>query len=417
MATVSFLLKEPNADRPTPIFAFLSFDGRRAKVYTSLTVHPRQWSKEDQRAQTRGYPANGHLNDSLAFLRERLLGCYAEHRAIGEVPSIEVLRAQAIPVEKVIEPEKNVPERPIRPNLLDAYAAWTESQRGKSSVNTLRSNTTTWNHLVGFQQQKGFAVDFDTITPAFAERFTSYLLEEVKLTDNSIAKVLARLKSFLSYAVDHGLTVNRGFDKLKWNRQEPDILTLTESELQAIEAVDLSGRPALQNARALFLLSCYTGLRYSDLIAIRTEHLQGDKLRLRTQKTRDSVTIPLRASARALVEQVLAGEIYLIANQKLNGYLKELAKRAGLDTPVELVRYRGGQRDCQLFQKWQRITCHTGRRTFVTLSLERRIRPEVVMKVTGHRSWQSFKRYVNITEQSVEQEFTRAYATPCVLKD
>ena len=32
------------------------------------------------------------------------------------------------------------------------------------------------------------------------------------------------------------------------------------------------------------------------------------------------------------------------------------------------------------------------------------------MKVTGHRDWKSFKRYVNITEQTVEKEFARAYA-------
>ena len=40
----------------------------------------------------------------------------------------------------------------------------------------------------------------------------------------------------------------------------------------------------------------------------------------------------------------------------------------------------------------------------MTLSLERGLRPEVVMKVTGHRDWKSFKRYVNITEQTVEKE-------------
>jgi hypothetical protein len=50
MAAVSFLLKEPNATKPTPIFAFLSFDGKRVKVYSGLSILPKQWVKANQRA-------------------------------------------------------------------------------------------------------------------------------------------------------------------------------------------------------------------------------------------------------------------------------------------------------------------------------------------------------------------------------
>jgi hypothetical protein len=66
MASVSFLLKEPSATKPTPIFAFMSFDGQRIKVYTGLSILPKQWLKAEQRAQVRGLPDNGKLNDALA---------------------------------------------------------------------------------------------------------------------------------------------------------------------------------------------------------------------------------------------------------------------------------------------------------------------------------------------------------------
>jgi hypothetical protein len=59
MAAVSFLLKEPSATKSTPIFAFLSFDGKRIKVYTGLSILPKQWLKSEQRAQVRGLPDNG----------------------------------------------------------------------------------------------------------------------------------------------------------------------------------------------------------------------------------------------------------------------------------------------------------------------------------------------------------------------
>ena len=41
MAKVSFLLKEPKADRHTPIFAFVAFDGQRVKVASGLSIHPK----------------------------------------------------------------------------------------------------------------------------------------------------------------------------------------------------------------------------------------------------------------------------------------------------------------------------------------------------------------------------------------
>jgi integrase len=122
------------------------------------------------------------------------------------------------------------------------------------------------------------------------------------------------------------------------------------------------------------------------------------------------VTAPLRPEAVALVERVLSGEMRPVANQVLNRFLKELGRRAELAALVEVVRYRGGRRESGTLPRWQRLTCHTGRRTFATLALEQGLRPELVMKITGHKScWASLKRYVNITADVVNKEFHRVY--------
>jgi hypothetical protein len=98
MASVSFLLKEPSATKLTPIFAFLSFDGQRVKVYTGLSILPKQWIKAEQRAQVRGLPDNGTLNDALELAEQQLLDCYRTYRAQGQLPSVEHLRAAVVPV-------------------------------------------------------------------------------------------------------------------------------------------------------------------------------------------------------------------------------------------------------------------------------------------------------------------------------
>ncbi|MGI4872146.1 MAG: site-specific integrase, partial [Janthinobacterium lividum] len=400
MANVSFLLKEPNAIKPTPIFAFLSFDGQRVKVYTGLRILPKQWLKADQRAQVRGYPDNGALNDALELAEERLLSCYREQRAQGQLPSSDALRAAVEPAPVAVASASPLLAR----SFCQYFDEWIALTRAQSKPRSAQVYATAARHLREFGQASGYAIDFDTITLTFGDRYATYLLHTVKLTDNTVAKQILTLKRFLRWARDRGYTNATGFDRLTWKRQEPDIMTLTAGEVTALEQLVLPVGGYLDNARHLFLLACYTGLRFSDLVSIRAEHLRGQVLRMTTQKTRETVTVPLRAEALAIVEQLLAGKVRPITNQKLNDYLKELGQHAGIDAPVEVIRFRGGVRESTTVAKWERLGCHTGRRTFVTLSLERGLRPETIMKVTGHRGWKPFQRYVNVTSDTVERE-------------
>lgn len=404
MASVSFLLKEPNATKPTPIFAFLSSDGKRVKIYTGLSILPKQWLKADQRAQVRGLPDNGELNDALELAEERLLACYREHRAQGLLPSTEALRAAVEPVQAVVPVA--VKPGPTFWGYFDEFIAVTRAQ---AKLGSAKVYATVARHLREYEQASKYAVDFDTITLAFGDRYATHLLHTVKLTDNTVAKQILTLKRFLRWARDRGYTDATGFDRLSWKRQEPDIMTLTAGEVAALEQLVLPAGGYLDNARALFLLACYTGLRFSDLVSIRAEHLRGQTLRMTTQKTRETVTVPLRSEALVVVEQLLAGNVRAITNQKLNDYLKELGQLASIDAPVEVIRFRGGVRESTTVAKWKRLGCHTGRRTFVTLSLERGLRPETIMKVTGHRGWKSFQRYVNVTSDAVEREFRQSW--------
>jgi hypothetical protein len=96
----------------------------------------------------------------------------------------------------------------------------------------------------------------------FWHDFTAYLLDTANLVDNSIAKHLAHFKHFLSDA--HGLGRNplQEYKHWRWTRRDPDVLALAREELTALERVNVSMLPdadRLENARALFLISCYTG--------------------------------------------------------------------------------------------------------------------------------------------------------------
>jgi hypothetical protein len=102
MTNVSFLLKEPNATKPTPVFAFLSFDGKRVKVYTGLSILPKQSLKAEQRAQVRGYADNGQAERRTGASRGATAGLLPGAWAKGLLPSTEVLRAAILPEQAVV---------------------------------------------------------------------------------------------------------------------------------------------------------------------------------------------------------------------------------------------------------------------------------------------------------------------------
>lgn len=411
MATVSFHLKEPKADRPTAIFAYLAHEAGRVKVYTGLSIHPAKWLSTAQRAQVRGRgnDLNGHLNDTLDAAEADLLDCYGHHRAAGTLPTAAQLKAATAPAA----PAPNA--APVGgADLLDTFTDWIAGRALTHTPNTLRTYRTTLRHLNDFQAVAKYPVAFDTVGGTFAARLAEYLLTHRQLRDTAVRKNLVILKCFLGWATEHGHPVSPDYKKISWQRREPDILTLTRAELAALVGLDLTHRPALDNARALFLLGVYTGLRFSDVAALRPEHIQADRLRLTTQKTRDTLTVPIRPEARPLLARISAGTLRPLPNQVLNRHLKELAALAGIDTPTERTHYAGGKRHTHTAPKHEFVTTHTARRTFVTLALEAGLRPELIMKITGHKDLKSFSRYVNVTEDTVLTEFARVYDAPAL---
>jgi integrase len=89
----------------------------------------------------------------------------------------------------------------------------------------------------------------------------------------------------------------------------------------------------------------------------------------------------------------------LFSNQKMNEYLKEIGKLAEINENIAIVKYRGLEKVEFLEPKHNFISSHTARRTFVTLSLEKGMRPETVMSITGHKDYRTFKKYIKLTDK------------------
>ncbi len=89
--------------------------------------------------------------------------------------------------------------------------------------------------------------------------------------------------------------------------------------------------------------------------------------------------------------------------------MKTLGKKVKINHFVSIQRYRGASRIDKKIPKYELITTHTARRTFITLSLEKGIRPEVVMSITGHKDFKSFSAYIKIVDTVKKDELLKAW--------
>ena len=405
---ISFVLKESESEKPTPIIILFFHNGRRTKIYTGEKIHYKQWNFGEQRAKTRGYVNNGYLNDTLDAMADRLEAFYKLTKAQGYIPTDEQLRESIV--------LKEASELPIAPTVFQSGEELIENAQTRGKKNTAKEFRTTLNHLESFAKACRYPISYETLTEAFLDKFVNYLLTKLKQTDNTIAKQVNTLKRILYHATEREDNTNLKFRKFNWKRKDPDVHALTAEDVEALENIELLHKPYLDNARNLFLIGVYTGLRFSDYSAIQPEHVRPDHLRITTIKTNDTLSIPLTIKAKRLIERYLTGEVHPITNQRLNKYIKEVAKLAGLDQPIIIQKYRAGKRYDTTKPKYEVIATHWGRKSFVTLQLERGMRPEVVQRISGHRNQRSFNRYVSVTDQTVMKEFAKVNEVEPALK-
>lgn len=83
----------------------------------------------------------------------------------------------------------------------------------------------------------------------------------------------------------------------------------------------------------------------------------------------------------------------------MNMYLKELGQICGFDKPVKSVHFRGSKRIEEIVPKWQLLSTHCARRTFICNALSSGINAQTIMKWTGHSDYSAMMPYIDVTDE------------------
>ena len=271
---------------------------------------------------------------------------------------------------------------------------------------------TTLGNLQGFKKKlKEYDPDITIAKLATLDGVTQYIEWCVSqgLSNRSAKNQHAYLRWFLRWCFRKGYCGN-DFERYKFDLKTPGkkeslVVFLTMEELAKVEALELEGAIAL--ARDVFLFQCYTGLRHSDVIALRKSDIKDGFMQLHIRKTGAFIENKLNKYALRIVERYAdtpGDRLFPYLNMNSTElYLKQIGKMAGLTEQIRKVEYRQHEKREEVFKKYELMTTHVGRKAFVVNSLDMGLTATQVIEYTGHSSIQAMEPYISISRKKKDE--------------
>lgn len=272
------------------------------------------------------------------------------------------------------------------------------------SYKSAKNYITTKNKLFEFDKN----ISFEDFTSEKLTYFIAWLQENFSSKNRTIKKHIVGIKTFLRWAYQKKLHTNREFEDFNptFKNTEHKVIFLTPTEFQQFKNFEIPTEyKYLELSKDIFLFQCYTGLRYSDVVNLKKGDIKENYIEITTMKTTDSLRIELNKSSRMILEKYKDfvsqdnKALPTLSLKIINLNLKKLAELVGINEPIRQTYYIGSRRIDEIKPKYEYISSHAGRRTFICNAIYLGIPPQVVMKWTGHKRYEAMKPYIDIADE------------------
>jgi len=399
---VKFIVKKQNVSKKsglTPIYVQYNYNReKRILINTKSKIELKDWDFENdwlKKGLSNYVSISNHIN-KVKFRIEFIVSD-ALDKGIDPNPQYVLDEYYGNKHQNIIISERD---------FFFYFDQFVESKRQTVGKHTINDYNALKKHLAGFQKWDKTKIDFNLIDYSFYQKFVKYLsLYAVKpdnekgLATNTVAKTVKNLKIFLRDCGRKKITEPIDMSDFKTYQEEVDNIYLNEDEIKKIYELDLSEDPEMDRIRDLFVLGCFTGLRYSDLSNIKPGNVKKEFLYTRQGKTMNNVVIPLNEIALSIIKKYDGGIPQGIHMNDFNKQIKTIAKKAGIDEDIILTKKKGAERVETILKKYQLIASHTCRRSFCTNEYLKGTPPLFIMKISGHRSEKNFLKYIKVDKQ------------------
>ena len=278
------------------------------------------------------------------------------------------------------------------------------------AYNTIKSQKTVKGYFIDFQKETSFRISFDKIDDNFYEELMKYSFFDKRIKNNYFAKIIAVLKSFLRWCSEKGYNKHREYEKFKGIEHDVDIIYLTHDELIRLYEFDFESS-RLNHTKDFYCMGCFTGLRFSDLSQLHRANITESHINISIQKTKtQNHIIRLNKFSKAILDRY-QGTIYeplpSISMQKFNDYIKECCEIVEINKLTTITGFIGAKKIQKTVPKYQLITSHTARKTFITNSLLLGMEPKAIKKIANIKKDTVLDKYMKITEEYADLQMDK----------
>ncbi len=217
----------------------------------------------------------------------------AEKKHNQEAISLLKVKDSQLTIERQAIGSAYIPNHKFKGNFLDYYAEYVKNH-------TREGNRHLSNSLVQFKSflKKNFISPVD-ITEELCKRFRRYLLD--KYHGETPSDYFTRFKWVLAAATSDKYYLSSPAEKVS-AKSNPS--TRLKEIIEVEDYLALLATPILNwEVQEAFILCCYTGLRWCDVVTLSWDQIKGDTLvtRIIQQKTGQPITLTLHPIAKAIL--------------------------------------------------------------------------------------------------------------------
>lgn len=399
---VFFRLREPKATDATNVYMCFTISNKTYKIATNVRVHPRHWHRGKQLAYTSTI-LSALDNRNNEIVNSRLKQCkiafedyknyLCEHPSAFDNADVSYLKEILYYKKKTMTKKKYANVLLYLRQIVDKQS-WEEGSKKfyMQAINYIEKYTTDKNITLK---------DVNDIDYDFILQLRDWLKEQTsirnkkdndKLSIKTINAAIKNLKHILELIEDDSIydITKAQIYKIKSLKQIANAdneIALTEEEVERIYNLELTGSEA--KVRDAFVFQCCTGQRFNSIKNFATSFTEittkdGTKCwEVVQNKGKKVVKVPVSNIAKTILERN-DNNIKYRHNSVTNEVLKEIARKAGITEECTYTKQTGEGIKQHKRKRYELITTHTARRSFVTISKQNDIDDRQVMSVTGH---------------------------------
>ncbi|MBP5412608.1 MAG: tyrosine-type recombinase/integrase [Bacteroidales bacterium] len=422
-----------------PLYTRMRIEGEVQWVNMLVTVDVAEWNEAAKtQRKLSNYINKCGIGKKIAMVEDVILDLRRHHKLTKDTlnSAIEDIMLQE-KREAFIQMEKLAKEIEVKKarNVKDFVIRYINDIKcGK--VRTVQKERYSKNSVKNWRQFERVFLDFYEVRPftweeineEFVDRYLSYL-EQIGYMKFTIEKYISLLRTIVGVSERKGLHSNHVAQNLLRSPKITDAdkakeIYLSKDELTALYNVKLNGFE--EKVRDVFLVGCYTAMRYSDYCRIRKSNIgvtnKGTRvIRLLQEKTGKPVVVPVLDERLVTLLKKYDYNVPMIRDQNLNRTIKKICKRLSESVPslakMERTKLtleeRRAEREAKkkgnaLFEydeqgypikpRWALVTTHTARRSCITnMYLSGKFTVAQMMSVSGHRKEAIFNHYVKLS--------------------